>query len=60
MEGAGILSQVRFEKVARQEGLDIRINFMASAIDGLQMDLQGTGRAQCLPVTDGQSVQSGI
>jgi len=44
VEGAGILSQARFEKVARQEGLDIRIDFMAPAIDGLQMDLQNTGR----------------
>lgn len=44
VEGAGILSQARFEKVARREGLDIRIDFMASAIDGLQMDLQGTGQ----------------
>lgn len=43
IEGAGVLAQMRFERKVHAEGLDLRIDYVDMAIDGLQQDLEGIG-----------------
>lgn len=43
VEGAGVLAQMRFERRVRAEGLDLRIDYVDTAVDGLQQDLEGIG-----------------
>lgn len=43
IEGAGVLAQMRFERKVRAEGLDLKIDYVDTAIDGLQQDLEGIG-----------------
>lgn len=43
VEGAGVIAQTRFEIVVRKEKLPLQIDYVESAIDGLQYELEGLG-----------------
>ena len=43
IEGAGVVAQARFEVMVKQEQLDLQINYVDTAIDGLQRELEGLG-----------------
>lgn len=43
IEGAGVLAQMRFEKKVKEHNLNLSVDYVETAIDGLQQDLETIG-----------------
>lgn len=43
VEGAGVIAQTRFEIVVRKENLQLQMDYIEAAVDGLQYELEGLG-----------------
>lgn len=43
VEGAGVLAQARFEKKVSEHNLNLKVDYVETAIDGLQQDLETIG-----------------